>query len=313
MKSQHAGIRGSKASHIYSLVGNLRSFAAITAMAIFASSSAPAQAEVLHHYGNSVAHEIVNVVAVDMAKLRPLVPAAYTIVPASSVHFGRPDQGLVVIENVQAFNAVVDSSALPRSLVHIDVAILIAEPASAASLGLNIPGAFHLYLLRIFTDDPRFSASLHSGGMPVEFDQRIGYERTMDDTTGVGNLVVTVPDRYPFLYSINTSQGYAPHTGANVAAFWHDGERGTTVLSFVDQPFRQGGALSRIYTRPNGSLQLLLNGGGLESCPPDQKTGFICILAPSVNFKFDNGTVGKLQLLKPSRPNYRSFPQWVRM
>src|SRR5436190_20887269 len=129
MKSHHTGIRGSKTSLIHSLVGNLRSFAAIAAMTIFASSSAPAQVEVLHNYGNSVGHEIVNVVAVDMAKLRPLVPAAYTIVPASSLLFGRPNQGLVVIENVQAFNAVVDSSGLSRPLVHIDVAILIAEPA----------------------------------------------------------------------------------------------------------------------------------------------------------------------------------------
>ena len=314
MKSQNTGMCGSKTSLIDSLVGNLRSFAAIAAMAIFASSSAPVQAQVLHTYSNNPAHEVVNGIAVDMAKLRPLVPAEYAIVPASALNFGRPDQGLVAIANFQGFNHVVDNaSPARRPSLALDIAIVIAEPALAASVGLNIPGLFHLYTLRLITDDARYAGSLLSGGMPVEFFESIGYERTMDDATGVGDLVVTLQERFPFLQSVNTGQGYAPMPGAFAAAFWFDGPRGTVALSFIDQPFRQGIALSRIYTRPNSSLGLLFDGGGLGSCPPDPKTRFKCILAPSFNLRYDNGTVGRLELVKPSHPGHVPFPTWVRM
>jgi hypothetical protein len=293
-----------------------RSLCAIAAMAIVGLTGARAQApvEVLHTFGNSRGHEIVNVIAVDKAKLRPLVPAHYTLVPASSVLFGSPDQGIVVIANFQALNPTVDyTPGHRRTQVDIDIAILIAEPAAAASLGLNVPSTFHLYALRIFTDDTRYAESLRSGGIPVEFIERIGYQRPMDDATGVGDLNVSLPESHPFLTSTNTGQGYAPIPNlANRAAFWSDGDRGTVVLSFVDQPFRQGGAISRIYTRPNGRLNLLLEGGGLGPCPPDAKTGFKCILAPGLNFSYDQGTVGTLQLLK-KHPGHTPFPHWARM
>jgi hypothetical protein len=305
-------VRVSAAAIIAAVISVCR-VAAISVMVIAGSLSATAQAEVLHTYSNTPAHEVVNVIAVDMAKLRPLVPPEYTLVPASSVLFGRPDQGVVTIANFQGFNHIVDQrSASRRPIVAIDIAILIAEPALAASVGLNIPGAFHLYALRLITDDAHYAGSLLSGGMPVEFFERIGYERTMDDATGVGDLIVTLPEKYPFLSSINTGQGYAPIPGAFAAAFWYDGHRGTVVLSFIDQPFRQGGALSRIYTRPNSSLGLLFDGGGLGTCPPDPKTRFKCILAPSLNLRYDNGTVGRLELVKPGKPGHIPFPTWVR-
>src|SRR5262245_62000395 len=271
------------------------------------------QPELLHTYSNSNAHEVVNVIAVDMAKLRPLVPTEYTIVPASAVLFGRPDQGIVAIANFEGSNPIVDGRPIGRSQVAIDLAVLIAEPAGAASLGLNIPGAFHLYGLRIFTDNARYAAILRSGGMSVEFFEQIGYQRTMDDATGVGDLNVSLPDRYPFLYSANTGQGYAPGQGVFRSSFWHDGERGTVVLSFFDEPFFQGNALSSIYTRPNGSLSGLFEGAGLGPCPTDPATGFRCILAPSLNLRYDEGTRGKLQLLKPKRSGYYPFAEWMRM
>jgi hypothetical protein len=301
-------------SLIHSLgIGLRRIGAAIVTLAIAGALTATARAQALHTYGNSTGHEVVNDIAVDMAKLRPLVPVDYTIVPASAVLFGRPDQGLVIIANFQAFNPIVDRSLGHRPQVAIDLAVLIAEPANAASIGLSIPGAYHVYTLRIFTDDARYAESLRSGGMPVEFIEQIGYQRTMDNETGVGDLNVTLPDRYPFLYSVNTGQGYALGQGAFNAVFWHDGERGTAVLNFVDQPFFQGGALSRIYTRPNGTLSALFDGAGLGPCPTDPNTGFKCILAPSLNLRYDRGTVGKLQLLSPKRHGYHPFPQWVRM
>lgn len=312
---QRIGMRGSRPGLIRSFLGAMqRSLCAIAAMVVVGLMGARAEAEVLHTFGNSKGHEIVNVIAVDMTRLRPLVPAQYTPVPASAVLFGRPDQGVVVMANFQALNPFVDNTpGHRRTQVDIDVAILIAEPAAAASVGLNVPGTFHLYALRIFTDDPRYAESLRHGGIPVEFFEQIGYQRPMDDATGVGDLIVSLPERHPFLASANAGQGYAPvPNAANRAAFWVDGERGTAVLSFVDQPFRQGGAISRIYTRPNGSLNRLLEGGGLGPCPPDPNTGFPCILAPGLNFSYDQGTVGTLQLLK-KRPGHTPGPHWARM
>ncbi len=86
--------------------------------------------------------------------------------------------------------------------------------------------------------------------------------------------------------------------------FWNGGKRGTPVLNFVDQPFLQGSAISRIYTRPHSTLNSLLDGGGLGPCPLDPQTGFNCVIAPSLNLRYDEGTVGKLQLIKPVRIGY---------
>jgi hypothetical protein len=53
--------------------------------------------------------------------------------------------------------------------VAIDVGILVAEPPEAASVGANVPGAFHLYTLAIYTDDAQYAASLQGTDMPVNF------------------------------------------------------------------------------------------------------------------------------------------------
>src|ERR1700730_4667881 len=169
-----------------------------------------ANAQVLHTYGNSLGHEVVSVITVSASKLRPLVPPEYTILPASNLMFGSPDQGIVTIANFQGINPTVDqrpSSRQPQ--VAIDVGILVVEPVEAATAGVNIPGAFHLYALTIFTNDAQYAASLRTGDMPVEFVDRIGYQREMDDATGIGDLIVSVPAQHPILYSINTGQGYA--------------------------------------------------------------------------------------------------------
>jgi len=264
-----------------------------------------ANAQVLHTYGNSLGHEVANVIAVSASKLRPLVPPEYTILPASSLLVGTSAQGIVTIANFQGINPTVDQRPSSRqSQVAIDVGILVVEPADAAKAGVNIPGAFHIYALTIFTNDAQYAASLRTGDMPVEFVDTIGYQRDMDDATGVGDLIVSVPARYPTLYSINTGQGYGAAHGAFNAVFWNDGQRGTAVLNFIDQPFLQGSAFSYIYTRPYSTLNALLDGGGLGSCSSDPQTGFNCVMAPSLNLRYDEGTVGKLQLINPVRTGY---------
>jgi hypothetical protein len=178
-----------------------------------------AKAEVLHTYGNTMGHEVANVIAVSASKLLPLVPPEYTIIPASSLLFGRPDQGIVTIANFQAINPTVDQRASRQLQVAIDVGILVVEPAAAAKAAVNIPGAFHIYAITIFTDDAQYAASLHTGGMPVEFVQTIDYQREMDDATGVGDLIVSVPAKHRAFYSTNAGQGYAPVPGAFNAVF----------------------------------------------------------------------------------------------
>jgi hypothetical protein len=67
-------------------------------LSLFAQAHvARADVRTLHTYGNSRGHEIINVIAVDAFKLRPLLPHGYVMVPAASVGFGGPDQGVVVI------------------------------------------------------------------------------------------------------------------------------------------------------------------------------------------------------------------------
>ncbi len=268
-----------------------------------------ANAEVLHHYSSSLGQELTSVIAVSTSKLLPLVPTAYTIVPASALLVGRPDQGIVALVNFRGFNPTVDqrrSNHEPQ--ITIDLGILVAEPAEAAAVGLSIPGAFHFYTLAILTNDNHYAASLHDARMPANFINKISYQRSMNDATGVGDLAVRVPAHNPLFFSLNTGQGYALAPGALNAAFWHDGQKGKAVLSFSNQPFRQGNAISQLYTRPHSPLDTLVAGEALGPCPPDPNSGYSCIITAALNFRYDQGTVGKLQLVKPVPAGYRPFP-----
>lgn len=59
-----------------------------------------------------------------------------------------------------------------------------------------------------------------------------------------------------------------------------------------------GTALSRIYTRPHSTWDTLFEGGGLGPCAADPETGYRCVLAPSLNLRYDEGTVGTLLLIR---------------
>jgi hypothetical protein len=96
-------------------------------------SDARASAKVLHTYGTSEGHEIANVIAVNASELLPLLPPEYTLVPAASLGFGRPDQGLVAIANFRGFDPTVDNRTTDgRPRVAINVAILVLQLCSRA-------------------------------------------------------------------------------------------------------------------------------------------------------------------------------------
>jgi hypothetical protein len=262
------------------------------------SAAARADVKLLHTYGSSLGHEVTSIIAVSMSKLLPLVPAGYTIAPAASVGFGGPDQGLVVIVNFQGFDPTLDGrERLRRSQVAIDVGILVVEPAAAAQAGLAIPGAFHFYTRAIYTNDGLYAASLFLAGMPVELVPRIAYRRDMD-ATGVGDLAVDVPVRHSPFQTLGTGFGYAPVPGALDGVFWHDNRRSTAALHFHDVPFQQGTALTSVYTKPGSPLDTLLDGGGLGPCAPHPETGYRCVLAPALNLRYDEGTEGRLLLIR---------------
>jgi len=255
-----------------------------------------AEAETLHTYGSSIGQDLVTVIAVDASKLLPLLPKGYTLVPASLAGFGGPDQGVVVMAEFRAIDPTVDQrKPLTENEVAIDIAILVVEPAHAAQAGVNIPGAFHLYTLAIYTNDARYAASLNRGDMPVDFVNKIEYQRDMNDNTGVGNLAVAVPAKESPFHTLSVGQGYAPVPGAafNVV-FWHDGRHEQAVLHFLNQPFRQGTAISQIYTEPHSRWDRLLNGGGLGPCAPHPVTGYGCVIAPALNLRYDEGGKGRL-------------------
>jgi len=258
-------------------------------------------AEVLHSYGNSLGQEVINVIAVSSSKLRPLLPPGYTPVPAASVGFGGPDQGIVVIGNFRGIKPTVDGKRTAvEEQVAIDMVVLVAEPSGAAQAGVSIPGAFHVYALLIYTNDARYSASLRESGIPVELVSKIDYRRAINDETGVGTLSVNVPSAHSPLRTFNVGQGYSPAPAAFNTVFWRKGPTGTGMLHFLDQPFKQGTAIGRIYTQPGSKWDRLFSGGGLGPCDPDPGTGYHCIVAPALNMRYDEGSRGTLLLLKES-------------
>jgi hypothetical protein len=218
-----------------------------------------------------------------------------------------PDQGIVAIANFRGIHPTVDGRPTgKRDQVAIDVGILIHEPPKAEQAGVNIPGAFHLYTLAIYTDDARYAASLRSADMPVEFVNKISYQREMLDETGVGgDLLVSVPSRdSPFQTVSSPLEPYALVTDSNGSplpfnvVFWHNGSKGTAALHFLDQPFRQGQAIGQIHTQPESKWAALFSGGGLGPCgSPDAPPDPSCVIAPSVNLKYDDGTLGKLVVI----------------
>jgi hypothetical protein len=163
---------------------------------------------------------------------------------------------------------------------------------------VNLPGAFHFYTLAIYTDDSHYADSLEDW-MPIEFVKSTTYDRQFDDATGVGTLAVNVPDHDSPLHSISDAFGYQLQSGALDAVFWHQGNRGTSVLHFHDEPFLRGQALSQVYARPAGWLGSLLLGGGIGPCPADA-AGNACVQAPSQNLRYPAGSRGQLSLIKPS-------------
>lgn len=263
------------------------------------SAAARDGVELLHTYGNSLGQEVINVIAVDSSKLLPLLPAGYALVPAASAGFGRPDQGVVVIANFRGIDPTVDHRRpLDQNQVAIDVAILVFEPSEAVQAGVSIPGAFHVYALAIYTNDARYAASLRRADIPVEFVNNIGYQRHMNDATGMGTLAVKVPSKDSPFHTFSSSQGYVPIPGAFNAVFWYDGRHGKAVLHFLDQPFRQGNAISQIYTEPGSTWDVLFDGGGLGPCDPHPETNYRCLIVPAVNLRYDEGSRGKLLLVR---------------
>ncbi|SEF78177.1 hypothetical protein SAMN05216334_10941 [Nitrosomonas ureae] len=262
-------------------------------------SWARADVELVHTYGNSLGQEVVNIIAVSASRLLPLLPAGYNLIPAASVGFGGPDQGIVVIANFRGIDPTVDQrKPLNQNQVAVDVAILVSQPEEAAQAEVDIPGAFHVYTLAIYTNDARYAASLYRADIPVEFVNKIDYQRNMNDVTGVGDLIVNIPSKDSPFHTLSSGLGYAPVPGAFNAVFWHDGEKGKAVLHFLDQPFQQGTAISHIYTQPASRWDNLFEGGGLGTCDPHPETEYRCVIVPALNLRYDEGTVGKLQLIR---------------
>jgi hypothetical protein len=252
-----------------------------------------------HTYSDSLGQEVDNLVAVDASRLQPLLPPGYVIVPASNFFgVGRANQGVVAIVNFRGMHPLIDGISVLDNDVAIDVGIVVAEPAAAAGAGLSIPGAFHLYTLAIYTNDPLYAVVLFADAMPVQYVPGITYQRNMDDATGVGVVTVNVPNLGSPFMTVTTGYGYALATGALDAVFWHNSLVGQTALHFHDIPYRIGNAAGQVYVKPQSWLAALLNDGGSGACPPDPTTGYACVVAPSFNLHFDNGGQGTLLLIQ---------------
>ncbi len=262
--------------------------------------AADQQTRTVHNYENVSGVEIANVITVDVTKLAPLVPAGYSILPAAAVGFGGQDKGILAIANFRGVSPVVDQRRTGKEQqVAVDVGILVTQPNKAAKAGLDIPGAFHFYTLAIYSDDTRYVASLRDADMPASF-RNIIYNRTINDTTGIGDLTVVVPDSRSPLASHNVGLTLAPAVGAFDTIFWYNGRRGTAALHFKDEPYQTGGANSQIYALRDSKVGNLLLGGGLGQCASDPSLVFICVAPPSLNLLYPQGTVGSLLLMGPN-------------
>jgi hypothetical protein len=258
----------------------------------------PHDVVVLHTYETGFATEVANTIPVSAAKLVPLLPDGYELVPAAAFGLGGWDEGIVVIFNFQGVGNTVDHRSLQPS-TRIDLLILVTEPAVAKLAGADIPGATHFYSLAFYTDDAEFAASLRSADMPVEFVPQITYDRQID-VAGVGTLTVGVPSKDSPFYSLNTAFGHTPAGPLN-GFFWYEGKKGTTVLNFEIDVTEQGQVQSLIFTEPESPLNVLLAGGGYGPGPTDPETGYESVITPSVNLLYPQGSRGRLLLIKDRR------------
>ena len=259
--------------------------------------AADQQARTVHTYRNVSGVEIANVITVDITNLVSLVPAGYSILPAATVGFGGLDQGVVAIANFRGLTPMVDQRTTGKvQQVAVDIGILVTQPNKAAMAGLDIPGAFHFYTLAIYSDDARYMASLRDADMPASF-KNIIYNRAINDTTGIGDLTVVVPDSKSPLASRNVGLTLAPAVGAFDTIFWYNGKRGTAALHFKDEPFQTGTANSQIYALRDSKLGNLLLSGGLGQCASDPNLVFLCVASKSLNLLYPQGTVGTLLLM----------------
>ncbi|MCJ1883212.1 hypothetical protein LNY03_29315, partial [Pseudomonas nitroreducens] len=72
-------------------------------------------------------------IPVNASTLAPLLPAGYSVLPASALGFGSPDQGLVAIFNFRGIDPTVDGKTHGKQRrASIDIVIAVAEPAQAA-------------------------------------------------------------------------------------------------------------------------------------------------------------------------------------
>lgn len=260
---------------------------------------------VLHTYATANAWEVSSAIAVNATSLLPLLPSGYQLVPASALGVGSGTQGVVGIVNFQGRGSTIDGRPSgDGTLVAIDVGILVVEPAEAALVGANVPGALHLYTLAIYANDARYVASLQSSGLPVEHVKEIGYDRQFDDTTGFGTLTVKVPNHRAPFRSVLNGLGYQLQSGALNGVFWYRDHQKTAALHFQDQPFLQGQAFGQVYLPTDSDLGRLVLGGGFGPCPPGPGPRVGCVTAPALNFRYPQGTHGTLSLIRHERDEH---------
>lgn len=262
------------------------------------SSRVEADRDVLLTYLSALGQEVASLIAVSPSKLQPFLPPGYAIIPASALGVGDLNQGIVGITVYRGIGALIDRiPSVADSHVAIMVSIVVAEPAEAVGAGLSIPGAFHFYILAIYTNDPLYAAHLGEADLPVELVRKILYQRPMDDATGVGDMSANIPSKGSPFMTVTSGFGYALATGALNAVFWYNGHHGKMALHFA-QPYRIGNAISQIYTKPASPLEALLKDGGSGPCLSDPETGYSCVTAPALNLRYDQGSDGTLLLIE---------------
>ena len=70
----------------------------------------------IHTLRTSAAAEVISAVTTSSAKLQPLLPPGYTVLPAVAFGVGTADQGVVAIASYRGYGLAINGGSLRRSL-----------------------------------------------------------------------------------------------------------------------------------------------------------------------------------------------------
>jgi hypothetical protein len=190
--------------------------------------------------------EMASLAPAPVAKLRPLVPAAYQLANEAS------GTGFVVVRVASCANVVIDGTS--------------DGPGTVAQVGANLvspdgTGDINNYTLWYYTTSPRLLARLVARGVNAQLTRDLKFAVT---PTGGGNaqLAVDVPGRPAFSVSGPIALPTAPAV-PYIANWWRDHAHDTARMNTVLPAIQFSSAHLTLATNPGNALGQLFGAGSV--------------------------------------------------